>query len=316
MSNAGSSPVAGLFKWAAVVSILAVALAFLKEGSAVSDRAVMISSDDSGMCPSANRGAIEALQAGIVKSTSIMACCPAFDEFAAFARSHPEYDYGVHLTLTCDLRQQGWGPVLPAAEVPSLVANDGFLHATTRDVAQYASLTEIEAELRAQIRKTQGAGIRITHLDHHMWVLYAREDFLRLYVKLGREFNLPIRFPREVPRQMSSPGATTAFLEQRQIVEQAGYPILDQIEAANYSIPAARKRAYFLNELRNLKPGVTEFVIHCASPDESKIEPPDAEARYADTTTFTASEIREELQSMRVEIIDWKSLTESRRKRP
>ena len=313
MSNDRTTALARLFKWIAVCVLLAAVLILFAQSGPFASRAVIVSSDDSGMCASANQGAIQALRAGIVKSTSIMTCCPAFEEFAEFARANPQYDYAVHLTLTCDLRERGWGPVLPKDQVPTLVDAEGFLHSSTYDVARNADLGEVEAELKAQIRKAQDAGIKITHLDHHMWVLFGRDDLLRLYVKLGQEFNLPVRYSREIPRQVSGDQAIATYLEQMKVVEQSGFPVVDWLEAANYSVPPGEKRAYFLNQLRNLRPGVTEIVIHCASPGDSLIPPPDAAARYADTTTFSSEETREELTNQRVEVLDWQTLRTWRR---
>jgi len=313
MSNDQTASAARLFKWLAVCALLVAVLALFAQNGPLSSRAVIVCSDDSGMCASANQGAIEALQAGIVKSTSIMTCCPAFEEFAAFARLNPQYDYAVHLTLTCDLRERGWGPVAPKDQVPTLIDAEGFLHSSTSEVARNANIDEVEAELRAQIRKAHDAGIRITHLDHHMWVLFARDDLLRLYVRLGQEFNLPVRFSREIPRQVSGEEAIATYQEQLKILEQAGFPVVDWQESANYSVPPTEKRAYFLNQLRNLRPGVTEIVIHCASPGDSFVPPPDATARYADRATFSSEETRQELANLRVEVLDWQSLQTRRR---
>jgi chitin disaccharide deacetylase len=317
MPNVPASPsakhaaIVSLSKWLVACTMLAALSIFSRRSDEIMRRTVIISSDDAGMCSSVNRGTIAALQAGVVRSTSIMTCCPAFEEFAEFARSHPQYDYGVHLTLTCDLKAPGWGAILPISEIPSLVADDGFFHSSTHEVARFASTAEVEAELRAQIRKAMNSGINISHLDHHMWVLFARPDLLRLYVQLGKEFSLPIRFSKQVPRRMLSAygeEVLSTYVEQLKALEQNRVPILDAIEADNYSIPPSEKRPYLLTNLRNLRPGLTEIVIHCASPDGSSIEPPDAAARFADTANFSANEIRHELARLRIDVLDWREL--------
>ena len=63
----------------------------------------------------------------------------------------------------------------------------------------------------------------------------------------------------------------------------------------------------------DLRPGVTEIVIHSASPGDSLIPPPDAAARYADTMTFSSEETREELSNQRVDVLDWQGLRTWRR---
>jgi hypothetical protein len=72
-----------------------------KLGFRSSDRVVVVHVDDIGMSHSANRGALGALD-GLATCGSVMVPCPAFDAVAEIARSRPDLDLGVHLTLNAE----------------------------------------------------------------------------------------------------------------------------------------------------------------------------------------------------------------------
>ncbi|NQT15028.1 MAG: ChbG/HpnK family deacetylase [Planctomycetes bacterium] len=265
-----------------------------------------MTSDDAGMCRAVNEGTILAMKHGIVSSASIMTCCPAFDDFACFAVAHPEFDYGVHLTLTCDLPEQPWGPVTWADNVPSLVDEDGlFPMWPRRDV----DVEEAARELRAQIRRALDAGIRISHIDHHMWVMFHSRPLLSLYTQLGIEFDLPIRIGRNAPIQIQRHDAEMAhaYAQHLAILASRGFPILDFIEGANYSVQPADKREYFLRHIRQFPPGLSEIVAHCSIVDES-LNPPDVEGRRADLEILASLEIEEEFRRNRLQRVDWRDV--------
>jgi hypothetical protein len=51
--------------------------------------------------------------------------------------------------------------------------------------------------LRAQIETALAAGVDVTHLDSHMFVLHGqRSEFRRIYLGLANEYRLPVRAVR------------------------------------------------------------------------------------------------------------------------
>src|SRR5262249_15812207 len=162
---------------------------------------------------------------------------PAFEDFARYATAHPEYDYGVHLALTCEARQMRWGPLLKE-QVPSLIQRDGTFWQKSGDVAKHAQADDVRRELRAQIQLALDRKIAICDLDHHMWVMLQRPDLLRIYVELGLEFQLPVRLHRtHTPEECGAALQNAAeYAEIIRPMADKNYPLFDFIEADNYNV--------------------------------------------------------------------------------
>src|ERR1700724_83811 len=89
---------------------------------------IIVHADDLGETHAVDAAAIKALEGGTINSASLMVPCPWFPEMADYAKSHPDVDFGLHLTLTAERVYYRWGPVAPADKVPSLVDENGYFH--------------------------------------------------------------------------------------------------------------------------------------------------------------------------------------------
>src|ERR1700687_225123 len=116
---------------------------------------LIVHADDLGVTHSVNAAAIKALQGGTINSASLMVPCPWFPEMADYAKSHPDADFGLHLTLTAERVYYRWGPVAPSDKVPSLVDGNGYFHhdwePNEHIIAKKINAKEVEIEIRAQI---------------------------------------------------------------------------------------------------------------------------------------------------------------------
>ncbi|MBX3436407.1 MAG: polysaccharide deacetylase family protein [Planctomycetaceae bacterium] len=275
------------------------------------ERYLLIHADDAGLCSAANRGTIAALEQGIVTSASIMAPCPGFEEFAAYAESHPEKDFGVHVTLTSEWDDVRWGPISDPTLVPSLVDAKGWFWKSADEFARNARLEDVEIEVRAQIRSVQEAGVVLSHLDNHMNSLFRRPEMIALFVRISRDVGLPIRYAKSLPRGWENelPAAVVdAYYEQVKALYTRRNPLMDRIEADNYQVAAGEKRSYLLTALRGLDPGWTELVVHCCDGGMGDWIPPDGDRRVAETVALCSQEFADELRVLGIRPVDWKDL--------
>jgi predicted glycoside hydrolase/deacetylase ChbG (UPF0249 family) len=159
----------------------------------LSRKYLIINSDDLGLSHSVNTATFQALEEGAISCASVMVPGPWFAEAASEIRRHPEWDIGLHLTVTSEWSGCRWGPLSPRAAVSSLCDSDGYLWPTTRMFASRAKSAEIEIELRAQFERALCSGVFPTHVDCHLHALDIRPELLALYRKVAREYEVPCR---------------------------------------------------------------------------------------------------------------------------
>ncbi len=274
---------------------------------------LIVHADDAGMSHSVNRATIDALQEGLVTSASIMVPCAWFKEFAAWASEHPEYDYGIHLTLTSEWEYYRWGPVADPSEVPSLIDPEGYLWDNVPLVAANVRAEEAEKELRAQIDRALKFGVPLSHLDTHMGSLLARPDLVEVYARLALDYNLPILFVRDVDGRLAKeyPAVAERAAEITKELDARGLPLLDGVLQFYGGTSHQQRLETYNTALRNLRPGVTELIIHCGYADEElRAITSSAERRDGDRRIFTSEAMRELLRSEGIRLTTWKELDE------
>jgi hypothetical protein len=283
-----------------------------KLGYGPNDKIIMVHADDIGMSHAVNMASIEAFKHNMVTSGSIMVPCPWFPEIADYAKQHSELDLGLHLTLTSEWKYLRWRPVVPPDKVPGLLDEQGFMWKSERQTAMKATPQEIETELRAQIDRALAFGIKPTHLDTHMGTLYTRKDFFEVYVKLGKEYKLPIMAMRPTPEaiELAKRDGAPITPEMLAKVEADGLPVLDYLVTG---VPgrtfAERKKAYH-DLLRNLKPGVTMLIVHLGlDHEELKATTGSWQQRHADFLSFTDPETKKLMDELGIKTTTWRELS-------
>jgi hopanoid biosynthesis associated protein HpnK len=127
-------------------------------------RRLIINADDFGLTSGVNRAIAEAGSRGVVTSATIMANAQAFPEAAELAKDSARLKAGCHVVLI------DGEPV--ARDLPSLTNGASRFRSSLKDFARAAvrkeiAAEEIQRETEAQIRKIQGSGITLTHVDSH-----------------------------------------------------------------------------------------------------------------------------------------------------
>ena len=265
---------------------------------------VIVHADDLGMSHSVNAATIKAFQTGLVNSGSIMVPCPWLPEIAAYARANPQADLGLHLTLTSEWTNFRWSPVSPRDRVPTLLDKDGYFRLTESEAAKHADPKEVELEVRAQIERAKAAGIVPTHLDSHMGTLYQSKALFEVFLRMGREYKLPLRIAKSWAGRADY--LTSSVLENDVFIDR----VLD----INPQVAPADWAKFYSDALSKLEPGVTEIVIHLAYDDSemrgATADHPDwgAAWRQRDFDYFSSEAFRKVLEQNQIKLITWREL--------
>ena len=154
---------------------------------------MLVRCDDIGMCQAVNAAFRRVAETGIPVSASVMFACPWYRDAAEILKAHPHVSVGVHLVLNAEWRNYRWGPVAGAAAVPSLVDADGlFFPSRAALFANNPKTAEVERELRAQIERAKGTGLRIDYLDTHMGAAVQTPELRALVERLAEEYGVGI----------------------------------------------------------------------------------------------------------------------------
>lgn len=244
-------------------------------------RNLIVNADGFGFTAGINRGIEIAVEKGIVTSISVNANFDACEELPAFHGRFGQVSVGVHVNPAVGR------PVVDPGEIPTLVDARGEFHGgrefTRRLLKGGIRRAELEHELSAQIKRVQGMGIEVTHLDSHQnRHLYPRffPVFLSLLTKHGvrcmrthahfvlaedaeRKRHVPAYFLRHPSRALTH---IASNLEMR-FARRRGALMADRLLSTSHTGDKAEQGTW-VNLLRNMPDGWSEVYCHPALPDE------------------------------------------------
>lgn len=209
---------------------------------------LIINADDFGLVDGATYGILDAIQNGVVTSTTMMVNTPGTRTAVKIVREDPALAVGLHLNVSLGT---------PLTQCPSLTQNGHFLKPAALGTDDRYSEEEVYQEICAQYAEFLDlTGRKPTHLDSH---LYAHQKFpkVRNAVKrLAEETDLPVRdlaagqYPR-VHFEGSfkvGPGETREQLKEkclRLLRELERYPVAELMAHPAFDDPWLRENSSY-----------------------------------------------------------------------
>lgn len=283
-----------------------------KLGFSNDDRVVIIHTDDIGMCQASVDAFAEMVEFGLISSGAVMVPCPWFLEAAKYARSHPNADIGVHLTLTSEWETYRWGPVSTRDADSGLMDSQGYFHKSSEGVWANADAAAAATELEMQVTRALAEGMTLTHIDTHMGSI-AHPKFLPAYIQLATKFGLPPMIPRMtseelIAREDVDPSTAEILTGMIHTLEEMGIPLLDKLSGLKL-VESADRFEQAKAALRALKPGLTHFIIHPSKDTPELRHITDSwDCRVADYETFTNEKTRQFIRNEGFQIIGYETL--------
>jgi chitin disaccharide deacetylase len=233
-------------------------------------RRLIICADDFGRDVAVNEAVEQAHRDGILTVASLMVGAPAAADAVVRANRLPTLGIGLHLVLADGM------PMLPAAEVPSLVGSDGafdpnMVRAGFRFYFSPSARRQLAAEIRAQFEAFRATGLRLDHVNGHKH-FHVHPTVARLVVEIGQDYSLQaVRLPVEpvAPLRLAfpserhgAPAWSPVLGALRRRLDRAGIAHNDQVFGIAWSGQMIEDRVLAL--LPFLPSGISEIYFHPA----------------------------------------------------
>lgn len=127
---------------------------------------LIVNADDFGLNEHTVRATIKGFEQGSISSATLMASMPMSNVAIEYAKSHPEFSFGVHFYLVDEV------PVSKPESIPSMInPKTGKLWSTRefilRNFARLVRVEDIKTEMEAQYLAIERGGVSISHVDGH-----------------------------------------------------------------------------------------------------------------------------------------------------
>jgi len=255
---------------------------------------LIIHMDDMGSSHAANVAGMELFNKGIVTSSSVMMPCAYAYDFIRWQIRNPQYDTGVHFTLTCEWDNAKWRPVGSYSQTASLWNNQQFMWQTNDEVLQNADPQDAYNELEAQVKLALRWGLTPSHFDRHMHTVNLSPELCAVYTGLSQKYNTMFQITKA--ESILEPNITPLD----RLIGVGGKP----------GLSLQQKFDCLYDLLRRLEPGITQLTIHpVIDTPEIRYIIPDWYERYYEYQMFMADETLEIIKENDIELINYKDLS-------
>lgn len=171
---------------------------------------VITTADDFGYSDDTVDATIECFEEGALTSASIMANMPATRRALDFAKSHPQFSFGVHLTFAGDGTERPASELSPNSRL--LMPSGGFASARRirlQAILGMLSRSDIESEVRAQIESVMSHGVPVVYVDSHKH-LHKLEPFRSILGRVLMDYGIErVRNVQDI--YLTSPGWSVTY---------------------------------------------------------------------------------------------------------
>jgi len=281
-------------------------------------RRLIINADDFGLTSGVNRGILQSHNNGVVTSATLMARGSRFDEAAEFAKQAPRLSVGCHVVLV------DGSPMLPSTQISSLIDStdpprfrDSLTSFARLAITRRLNEEQIEAEVIAQIKKLQAAGIQVSHLDSHKHT-HMFPVVLRGVLRAAKACGIPA---------MRNPFEPLVFASLRHWKRQFQLKLLQRLRGPfrkaladsgvrtpdgciGIAATGGLTLQIFESLLQNLPEGTWEFVSHPGynDADLDKVRTRLRDSRDKELEILTSSAVRTAIQQSGIELISYREL--------
>lgn len=278
------------------------------------DRALLIHTDDIGMCHASLAAYMDLSRDGVISAGSTMVPCSWFPATATFCATHlDQVDMGVHITLNSEWSSgYRWAPVSTRDPASGLIDEEGYLPKTTQETQASATPEAVHEEIVAQVDRAVEVGIDVTHIDSHMGTVFY-PGFIEGYIGVAIARGIPPFIVRKGAEELRARGLDSSVADELagrvDTLEAQGLPMFDHVT----SVPFTDPESHLDNThqvLKGLPPGLTYLIIHPAkdTPELRAILPEGWQARVADYEVFMRPELRSYFEKLGIRLIGWHEL--------